>query len=81
MELTPTNDIIKALEGELVYIKTSDSYELLDQYSINDDILFMQNNKCSVKATDISSIRWINDHKDYDKEKTFYSMIDSTREH
>ena len=81
MELSPTTDLINALEGELVYIKTYDEYELLDRYNLTDDVLFMINNRCSVKAKNISSIQWISDHKDYDKEKTFYALNESTKEH
>ena len=82
MELSPTNDIIKALEGELVFIKTHDEYEILDYYNFKeDDMIYMQNNRCSVKTTNISSIQWVNDHKDYDKEKTYYGLKESTKEH
>ena len=82
MELTPTTDIIKALEGELVYIKTRDEYEILDYYNFKEgDTLYMLNNRCSVKAIDVSSIQWISDQKDYDKDKTFYGLKESTKEH
>ena len=82
MELTPTNDIIKALEGELVFIKTCDDYEILDYYNFKEgDTLYMLNNRCSVKATNISSIQWVSDQKGYDKEKTFYGLKESTKEH
>ena len=82
MELSPTTDIIKALEGELVFIKTHDEYEILDYYNFKEgDMLYMLNNRCSVKAANISSIQWISDQKGYDKEKTFYGLKESTREH
>lgn len=82
MELTPTNDIIKALEGELVYIICKDKYEMLDRYNVKEaGSLYMLNNRCSVKATNISSIQWVSDQKGYDKEKTFYGLKESTKEH
>lgn len=82
MELSPTTDLIHALEGELVHIKTFDEYEMLDRYNVKEaGTLYMLNNRCSVKATNISSIQWINDHKDHDKDKTYYGLKESTKEH
>ena len=82
MKIEATEDMIKALEGELVYIICKDHYELLDYYNLADtDTLYMLNNRCSVKATNISSIQWVSDHKDHDKDKTYYGLKESTKEH
>lgn len=81
MELSPTNDIIKALEGELVHVKCKDRYEILDVFEVNGDELYMLNNRCSINTNNISTIQWVSDINSFDEENTFYGLKESTREH
>ena len=62
MELNPTTDLLRSLEGELVRIKTSDGYDVLDYYDIKGaKTLFLTGNRCTVDIKNITSIQWIKD--------------------
>lgn len=81
MELNPTTDLIRNLEGELVRITTSDGYEMMDYFSLPDkESIYLTSNRCSVKLKNLTSIQWIKDYKGCSKD-AFYVMIESTQEH